>query len=739
MKIVRIAQNAQYLQSIGVEPKNIESLLQYLLSLKGDERKQAVRRVRQNPNISMEELKQPSGKESYLKKQNIPDDVIKFSKSISEKYSVWIARELVNWSKSVSQWKSKLNETEKELKSDPMNETLIGEANQILSERDPVTNSYFQELSNQMILGMRTIMFQTNQWIPIIDWAEANNPDIMKMSLLEAKTNSQKWHQELAEKDVDETLTYKTNDVVYKFPDGWSIVKLSGADCTPEGEMMGHCVKGYGKRVEEGTTQIYSLRDPKNKPHVTMEMMIPKTPKEEVKMLRSPNSNPTYKHINITQIQGKENKEPIDEYKQYVKSWFDSLKQQGYQFEPIDLDYEEDIDITNFHEFKNKQDDYGVPMAFSGVGGDTYTWQQNLEAAYREGLDRSGNFHEGDTIEIFDQLILYAFEQNETEQFQKALYGFSEWADEKFEEWRSYNDEYISYPNEDEFTSYYEDDEEQPEFEAEGFEDTKKEVFDQEAYNKAVENYDNQISEFQNDFPPTRMSTYLFTEFNKKMQEKNNEITSTGKINMIKIAEKKIPSAEDIAAYVEALNIYLENDKIQDKTVAALVKRLPYPDSIRSGFSIEECKLIFQSVNYAWKKITGQDLMQEEQIDRAPKGLEGNYWMMTNGVILSGTNHFTIIKRNLDLFATLLNISTFVLHEKLASPPDEIIKTIIDHGGMRIFIKVDKTGYFQLSDDTYSKWGRKKIKGLDLKKKIVKVIDRETPYKGWNCGVTILL
>lgn len=737
MQIIRIAQNAQYLQNIGVEPQNIDTLLQYLLSLEGDERKQAVRRVRQNPNISIEELQKPVGKEEYLKKQNIPQNIIDFAKQRSEKYSVWIARETMKWLQSVYEFKEKFAKLELRRKSDPEDRSARHEYIEAINKTEPFTNANFYDIA---VSGSPELyLLSRSEWAKIIDWIEQTNPDIMKISLQEAKSNSDQWHEELKQKEKDESLKYKTNNVVYQFPDGWSIVKLSGADCTPEGEMMGHCSGGYDRRVNDGTTQIYSLRDPKNKPHVTIEMMIPKTPQEEVKMLRSPNSNPVYKHIDIQQIQGKGNEEPIDEYKQYVKQWFDSLKQQGYQFEPIDLDNEESIDITNFHEFKNKQDDYGVPMTFSGVGGSKYTWQQNLEAAYREGVDRSDNFHEGDTIEIFDQLMLYAFEQNETKQFEEALYGFSDWAYEQFDKWNSYNDEYISYPNEDEFKSYYEDNDEQPEFQAEGFEETKKEVFDQDAYNQAVETYENQMAELQKDFPPTKMAQYLFTEFNRKMQEKNSQTTATGKKNMIKTAEKKIPSAEDIAAYVEALNIYLENDKIKDKQVATLVKRLPYPDSIRSGFSIEECKLIFQSVNYAWKKITGQDLMQEEQIDRSPKGLEGNYWMMTNGVILSGTNHFTIIKRNLDLFATLLNISTFVLHEKLASPPDEIIKTVIDHGGMRIFIKVDKTGYFQLSDETYSKWGRNKIKGLDLKEKIIKVIDRQTPYKGWKSGVTILL
>jgi len=721
MQIIKLAQNAQYLQNIGVAPQNINTLLQYLLSLDGDERKQAVRRVRQNPEISIDDLKQPVDKESFLKQQNVPDDVIKFAKSISEKYSVWIAREIMNWLKSVNKWNSQ-NEQDKNT-----------------YERDPITNYHLRDISSP-----RPLLFPL-RWIPLIDWAEANSPDIMKMSLTEVQQQSEKWHKELAETEEDELLTYKTNNVVYKFPNGWNIVKLSGDDCTTEGKMMGHCVKGYGKIVDEGNTQIYSLRDKKNRPHVTMEVYIPPSQKEiskspTLKKLHDTDPN-RYNKISIQQIQGKGNEEPIDEYKLYVKQWFDSLKQQGYQFEPVNLDYEEEIDVTNFHDFKNKQDDYGVPITFSGIGGTAYTWGKNLESAYDVGVDRSGNFHEGETIKIFDQLIQYAFEQNETDQFEHALSDFSDWANGRFEEWNFSNEDDIVYPNEQDFTSYYENDNNQPEFESEGFEDTKKEVFDQEGYNKAVQQYESQIAELEKDFPPTRMSSYLFTEFNKKMQEvqqDNNKAAKTG-TNMIKTADKKVPSAEDIAAYVEALNIYLENDKIKDKHIATLVKRLPYPDSIRAGFSNEECKLVFQSVNYAWKEITGQDLMQEEQIDRAPKGLEGNYWMMTNGVILSGTNHFTIIKQNLNLFSTLLNISPFVLHEKLASPPDEIIKTVIDNGGMRIFITVDKKGYFQLSDETYSKWGRNKVKGLDIKDKIVKVVDRQTPYKGWKSGITILL
>ena len=75
----------------------------------------------------------------------------------------------------------------------------------------------------------------------------------------------------------------------------------------------------------------------------------------------------------------------------------------------------------------------------------------------------------------------------------------------------------------------------------------------------------------------------------------------------------------------------------------------------------------------------------------------------------------------------------------MASPPEELIETVIKHGGMRVFINKDKKGYFQMNDETYSRWGRKKIKHLDLKAKTIKVIDKERPYKGWKSGILIRL
>jgi hypothetical protein len=210
-------------------------------------------------------------------------------------------------------------------------------------------------------------------------------------------------------------------------------------------------------------------------------------------------------------------------------------------------------------------------------------------------------------------------------------------------------------------------------------------------------------------------------------------------IKIVKTSEKKYPTAEEIAAYIDALKIYLKKDKIKDQSIQKLVQKLPYSDSVRMNFSEEECKLVFETIAYVWNKITGKDLFEDIKITNDKKGLEGNYWMMINGIMLEGPNHFTIVKRNINLFSTLLNISPFVIHEKLSSPPDELIKTIISNGGMRIFGTSNNKLYIQVSDKTYSEWAREKIKKLDAKQKVVKVIDISKPYRGWDSGITVIL
>jgi 3-methyladenine DNA glycosylase AlkC len=75
-------------------------------------------------------------------------------------------------------------------------------------------------------------------------------------------------------------------------------------DLETEGNFMGHCVGNYARAVKSKKTIIYSLRDNKNKPHVTIEVT----------------------KGQIVQIQGKENKDPIQKYHAMLDEWLEAKK-----------------------------------------------------------------------------------------------------------------------------------------------------------------------------------------------------------------------------------------------------------------------------------------------------------------------------------------------------------------------------------------------------------------------------
>ena len=212
------------------------------------------------------------------------------------------------------------------------------------------------------------------------------------------------------------------------------------------------------------------------------------------------------------------------------------------------------------------------------------------------------------------------------------------------------------------------------------------------------------------------------------------KITKLNKVAAIK--EKEVPPAKDLATYVESLKLYSKSSKV-DPEIEKLIKNLPTPKNVQNLLSSAELRVIAETIRFLWQKIAGQDIIGESKMEKASEKLLGNYWMISNGILLSGPNHCTIIKKNMDLFISLLDIDAFAMHENLASNPNTLIKLIIDHGGIRIFVNKNGKAFFQLSDSIYGKWGRKKIKKYDFKEKVVRVIDTSAPYNGWSSGIAI--
>jgi uncharacterized protein YidB (DUF937 family) len=98
-----------------------------------------------------------------------------------------------------------------------------------------------------------------------------------------------------------------------------------------EGETMGHCVGGYCPDVVEGRSKIYSLRDKKGQPHVTIEVSprrptveqatkiaidegLPPKGMETLERVAQIMSDPAFSTQDIVQIKGKGNKAPKEDY-----------------------------------------------------------------------------------------------------------------------------------------------------------------------------------------------------------------------------------------------------------------------------------------------------------------------------------------------------------------------------------------------------------------------------------------
>ena len=110
-----------------------------------------------------------------------------------------------------------------------------------------------------------------------------------------------------------------------------------------EGNTMGHCVGGYCPDVAEGRSRIFSLRDAKGEPHVTVEVqpnfmkanewLDTLSPQEQAAVLASKESitdNPAYLAAKnnvpprIIQIKGKQNRAPKEDYLPFVQDFVKS-------------------------------------------------------------------------------------------------------------------------------------------------------------------------------------------------------------------------------------------------------------------------------------------------------------------------------------------------------------------------------------------------------------------------------
>jgi len=142
----------------------------------------------------------------------------------------------------------------------------------------------------------------------IATWARETRQNLGRVTLADALN---------AVRTYEFTATGKPperGEVVYRFKDGYTIHELTTREqLAAEGVAMQNCVGSYAGQVNAGTSHIYSLRDSRGHPHVTMEWRA-----ERDSFVRYG----TYVgHGHFAQILGKQNDPPVPKYLPYVQEF----------------------------------------------------------------------------------------------------------------------------------------------------------------------------------------------------------------------------------------------------------------------------------------------------------------------------------------------------------------------------------------------------------------------------------
>ena len=257
-----------YLESLGADP----SIIQFITS-QGSNSQTLVNEFRKNPSLTIEQLQTLIPKQQKQIEPNTSHEQFA-ARPYPEPMKQWI---LVNLRKI---------RIKKELSPQ--------------GERTGIHNFYMKLIDT----------------LPqILDWVERSNPqpNISSYSPEQAIQATDEWHRTMASQG--EGIEYEPTqpNLIMYGPDwqnpewkGWTVQKvISANDLEVEGNRMDHCVGSYCDDVEKGYSTIFSLRDPQNNPHVTIET-------------GEGNGDSLSR---IRQIQGKSNSVPKDIYKAMIKEW----------------------------------------------------------------------------------------------------------------------------------------------------------------------------------------------------------------------------------------------------------------------------------------------------------------------------------------------------------------------------------------------------------------------------------
>lgn len=296
----------------------------------------------------------------------------------------------------------------------------------------------------------------------INDWFRAIRPDISSYSAHQAVQESDEWHVMMAGKGGGKFYEpTKPENILYgpqwknKKWDGWTIQRVTSEnDLLVEGNKQNHCVGSYCDDVKSGSSIIYSLRDPKNHPHVTMEL----------------NGYRKY----FTQFKANSNDEPSAENKEMIKEWMtsennpDNIQKETAAFEMVDNEGI-DLDLDSLYNLlmkivKKEPDEYGLIYSLDknieNIAEDALNMHDRERNAYRNRRSYDEGEYNGDITNFPYLLVNLAIQEdlkdpeknwNKTRDFEKYLWRIGDEANESVQDWIMNSDLGLKYPQEEDF------------------------------------------------------------------------------------------------------------------------------------------------------------------------------------------------------------------------------------------------------------------------------------------------
>jgi len=320
-----------YLQNLGVRPE----VFNFITSLPSNQAQYFVNAVRKHPKMSLQELQQ------YIQ----PKQVKQIDPYFQEERDVtaWVASdpEVRYMNPQVQKWLLVHLRKARQGRLDIPYSKLVS--------LDTIKPVYYH------LIDMIQRWKRTNE---LNDFLEDHpNFDVASYTPEDFDELVNEWHRTLAGRGTGKIYGPTDPSLVVYGPkwenkenqdkQGWTVQEVrTENDLAVEGHLMNHCVSGYYYHVAKGDIRIFSLRDPANHPHATIET----DPKIE----------------NFEQIQGNSNSTPDAPYQMMIREWVQKFGHPAYfgeEEENAVNAYDNTIDEINGRLDKivrGQEDEYGL-------------------------------------------------------------------------------------------------------------------------------------------------------------------------------------------------------------------------------------------------------------------------------------------------------------------------------------------------------------------------------------------